>query len=184
MAQRSSRRCPAGPEIRRSGECPLAKSCTTRLSKNNSDSAYQTLPRARSIELPRRPSCMNPRRLFVASCIALVASAFSFVTRGDILPALGLDFRSEPGESRRDRRCGVPGHGDLDVRRRADLRCTGHEADAGAGVPLPSRGERSDGRLAVPGAGGQLVDGVLRPVGGHVPGRLAPTASSRSASTR
>jgi MFS family permease len=35
---------------------------------------------------------MNPRRLFVASCIALVASAFSFVTRGDILPALGLTF--------------------------------------------------------------------------------------------
>jgi MFS family permease len=35
---------------------------------------------------------MNPRRLFVASCIALVASAFSFVTRGDILPALGATF--------------------------------------------------------------------------------------------
>jgi MFS family permease len=35
---------------------------------------------------------MNPRRLFVASCIALVASAFSFVTRGDILPALGFTF--------------------------------------------------------------------------------------------
>ena len=35
---------------------------------------------------------MNPRRLFVASCIALVASAFSFVTRGDILPALGMTF--------------------------------------------------------------------------------------------
>ncbi len=35
---------------------------------------------------------MNPRRLFVASCIALVASAFSFVTRGDILPALGSTF--------------------------------------------------------------------------------------------
>jgi fucose permease len=35
---------------------------------------------------------MNPRRLFIASCIALVASAFSFVTRGDILPALGATF--------------------------------------------------------------------------------------------
>ncbi len=35
---------------------------------------------------------MNPRRLFVASCIALIASAFSFVTRGDILPALGQTF--------------------------------------------------------------------------------------------
>ncbi|MGP0065478.1 MAG: MFS transporter [Isosphaeraceae bacterium] len=35
---------------------------------------------------------MNPRRLFVASCIALIASAFSFVTRGDILPALGSTF--------------------------------------------------------------------------------------------
>jgi MFS family permease len=35
---------------------------------------------------------MNPRRLFVASCIALVASAFSFVVRGDILPALGSTF--------------------------------------------------------------------------------------------
>jgi len=35
---------------------------------------------------------MNPRRLFVASCVALVASAFSFVTRGDILPALGSTF--------------------------------------------------------------------------------------------
>jgi MFS family permease len=35
---------------------------------------------------------MNPRRLFVASCIALVASAFSFVIRGDILPALGVTF--------------------------------------------------------------------------------------------
>ncbi len=35
---------------------------------------------------------MNPRRLFVASCVALVASAFSFVTRGDILPALGTTF--------------------------------------------------------------------------------------------
>src|SRR4029077_21209138 len=34
----------------------------------------------------------NSRRLFVASCIALVASAFSFVTRGDILPALGSTF--------------------------------------------------------------------------------------------
>ncbi len=35
---------------------------------------------------------MNPRRVFVASCIALVASAFSFVIRGDILPALGSTF--------------------------------------------------------------------------------------------
>ena len=32
---------------------------------------------------------MNPRRLFVASCIALVASAFSFVTRGTSCPRWG-----------------------------------------------------------------------------------------------
>src|SRR5579864_3928343 len=43
------------------------------------------------VKVPRRSS-MNPRRLFVASCIALVASAFSFVIRGDILPALGMTF--------------------------------------------------------------------------------------------
>ena len=35
---------------------------------------------------------MNPRRLFVASCIALVASAFSFVIRQDVLPAWGKSF--------------------------------------------------------------------------------------------
>ena len=35
---------------------------------------------------------MNPRRLFVASCIALIASAFSFVIRQDILPAWGRSF--------------------------------------------------------------------------------------------
>jgi MFS family permease len=35
---------------------------------------------------------MNPRRLFVASCISLIASAFSFVVRGDIMPALGSTF--------------------------------------------------------------------------------------------
>jgi fucose permease len=35
---------------------------------------------------------MNPRRLFTASCIALVASAFSFSIRGNILPALGQTF--------------------------------------------------------------------------------------------
>jgi MFS family permease len=35
---------------------------------------------------------MNPRRLFVASCIALVASAFSFVIRQDIMPAQGRTF--------------------------------------------------------------------------------------------
>src|SRR5215468_2284972 len=40
----------------------------------------------------RETERMNPRRLFVASCIALVASAFSFVIRGDILPALGSTF--------------------------------------------------------------------------------------------
>ena len=36
---------------------------------------------------------MNPRRLFVASCLALVASAFSFVIRQDVLPAWGETFR-------------------------------------------------------------------------------------------
>ncbi|MDR3634580.1 MAG: MFS transporter [Isosphaeraceae bacterium] len=35
---------------------------------------------------------MNPRRLFVASCISLVASAFSFVIRQDVLPAFGTTF--------------------------------------------------------------------------------------------
>ena len=35
---------------------------------------------------------MNPRRLFVASCIALVASAFSFIIRQDVLPAWGRSF--------------------------------------------------------------------------------------------
>jgi MFS family permease len=35
---------------------------------------------------------MNPLRLFVASCIALVASAFSFVIRQDVLPAWGTSF--------------------------------------------------------------------------------------------
>jgi MFS family permease len=36
---------------------------------------------------------MSPRRLFVASCISLIASAFSFVIRQDILPAWGLSFK-------------------------------------------------------------------------------------------
>ncbi len=35
---------------------------------------------------------MNPRTLFVASCIALITSAFTFIIRGDILPDLGVDF--------------------------------------------------------------------------------------------
>jgi MFS family permease len=35
---------------------------------------------------------MNPNRLFVASCIALVASAFSFVIRQDVLPAWEITF--------------------------------------------------------------------------------------------
>jgi MFS family permease len=35
---------------------------------------------------------MNPRLLFRASCIALVASAFSFVIRLDVLPAWGRSF--------------------------------------------------------------------------------------------
>lgn len=35
---------------------------------------------------------MNPRRLFVASCIALITSAFTFVVRGDILQQLGDAF--------------------------------------------------------------------------------------------
>lgn len=35
---------------------------------------------------------MNPRKLFLASCIALVTSAFTFSIRGDILPALGDEF--------------------------------------------------------------------------------------------
>jgi MFS family permease len=35
---------------------------------------------------------MNSRRLFLASCIALIASAFSFVFRQDVLPAWGRSF--------------------------------------------------------------------------------------------
>jgi MFS family permease len=35
---------------------------------------------------------MNPRRLFVASCIALITSAFSFMIRQDISDPLGADF--------------------------------------------------------------------------------------------
>jgi MFS family permease len=35
---------------------------------------------------------MNPRRLFVASCISLIASAFSFIMRQDVLPAWGRSF--------------------------------------------------------------------------------------------
>jgi MFS family permease len=35
---------------------------------------------------------MNPSRLFVASCISLIASAFSFVIRQDVLPAWGRSF--------------------------------------------------------------------------------------------
>lgn len=44
---------------------------------------------------------MNPRTLFVASCIALITSAFTFVIRGDILPDLRLEFhlsQKEAGE--------------------------------------------------------------------------------------
>ena len=39
---------------------------------------------------------MNPRHLFVASCISLVASAFSFVIRQDVLPAWGRSFDLNP----------------------------------------------------------------------------------------
>jgi MFS family permease len=35
---------------------------------------------------------MNPRRLFVASCIALITSAFSFMIRQDISDSLAIDF--------------------------------------------------------------------------------------------
>lgn len=35
---------------------------------------------------------MNPRRLFVASCIALITSAFSFMIRQDIADPLGAEF--------------------------------------------------------------------------------------------
>src|SRR3954447_21505165 len=34
----------------------------------------------------------NPRRLFVASCLALITSAFSFMIRGDISDPLAADF--------------------------------------------------------------------------------------------
>src|SRR5688500_19491464 len=35
---------------------------------------------------------MNPQRLFVASCIALLATAMSFAIRGDIMGELELEF--------------------------------------------------------------------------------------------
>jgi len=35
---------------------------------------------------------MNPRRLFLASCVALVTTSMVFSIRGDILDALGADF--------------------------------------------------------------------------------------------
>jgi MFS family permease len=35
---------------------------------------------------------MNPRTLFIASCLALITSAFTFSIRGDILPQLGEQF--------------------------------------------------------------------------------------------
>ena len=35
---------------------------------------------------------MNPRRLFIASCIALITSAFSFMIRQDIADPLAADF--------------------------------------------------------------------------------------------
>jgi MFS family permease len=41
---------------------------------------------------------MNPQRLFVASCISLVASAFSFVIRQDVLPAWGRTFDLNAGQ--------------------------------------------------------------------------------------
>jgi MFS family permease len=40
----------------------------------------------------RRPQEMNPRRLFIASCVALVTTAMVFSIRSDILDALGSDF--------------------------------------------------------------------------------------------
>jgi fucose permease len=36
---------------------------------------------------------MNPRRLFIASCIALITTSMVFSIRGDILDSLGADFR-------------------------------------------------------------------------------------------
>lgn len=36
---------------------------------------------------------MNPRKLFIASCIALVTTSMVFSIRGDILDALGADFK-------------------------------------------------------------------------------------------
>src|SRR5579884_1918510 len=35
---------------------------------------------------------VNPRRLFLASCVALITTAMVFSIRGDILDALGTDF--------------------------------------------------------------------------------------------
>ncbi len=92
---------------------------------------------------------MNPRRLFVASCIALVASAFSFVTRGDILPALGSTF--DLNQTSRGLIAGTAflGHGDLDVHRCPDLRCVGDETNARAGVHLSPRWQCAHHRLTV-----------------------------------
>src|SRR4051794_4435228 len=35
---------------------------------------------------------MNPRRLFIASCLALIATAMAFSIRADIIPALKAEF--------------------------------------------------------------------------------------------
>src|SRR5437667_10416876 len=52
------------------------------------------LGHCRRFGLPSQPLeyAMNPRRLFVASCISLVTSAFTFVVRGDILQDMGNAF--------------------------------------------------------------------------------------------
>lgn len=41
---------------------------------------------------------MNARVLFIASCLALITSAFTFVIRGDILPELVREFELSQGE--------------------------------------------------------------------------------------
>src|SRR6185437_6182167 len=71
--------------------CPLAKTTQLGYLKTILANCQSLRPCEESSPAPEIVR-MNPRRLFVASCIALVASAFSFIFRQDVLPAWGRSF--------------------------------------------------------------------------------------------
>ena len=112
---------PGGSLANDRGRVPSSKPPATRVSKNNS--REKSNPPRPCEDGPPAPEIdrMNPRRLFVASCIALVASAFSFIFRQDVLPAWGRSFDLNAKELGliRDRRSGGwrRGDGDRLVRR-------------------------------------------------------------------